>query len=88
MDDRLPEELKPYADAIDVLGWVRFIPKYAASTPEQQQVFRKAVWEFSELMQAIGKENGIEDQQAIVELFRAVLPTPLNPYDEGQFAPN
>ena len=68
----LPDDLKPYRQAIEALDWNRFIPRYLKATPKQQLGMRKAIWHFTQSIEETAAELEISFEAA-AKLVRDVM---------------
>ena len=68
----LPDALRPYAQAIEAFGWSRFIARYEAANPEQQEGMRMAIWMAAQTIENVMQELSIDRAEAagvLAELF-------------------
>ena len=74
--DRLPEELRPYAQTIEAFGWDRFISRYELASAEQRETWRIAIWKADQSIESLMEEIDVDRDTAAHLFWDISHPTP------------
>ncbi|MDO8635567.1 MAG: hypothetical protein Q7R34_04875 [Dehalococcoidia bacterium] len=78
----LPDELKKFADVIEILGFDRGLTWYGSASLERQQRFRLALWKAQQSMNELQEELGVKDPKVFADLYSDLLHATLGMQNE------